>query len=163
MHFTFTDYIDGVTSKSTGNRTGNSKNDNFMMTSFSLNYNFGTKKNDPKYNHEEEYEGVDFLALENGDEDNDGVLDLKDSCLGTPSGVPVDTKGCPLDDDMDGVPNYKDNELTTPVGAFVDEKGVQLSDSLLAYQYEFYMDSTGKFAKVEIHDHTGGSKGTMSG
>ncbi len=162
MHFTFTDYIDGVTSKSTGNRTGNSKNDNFMMTSFSLNYNFGTKKNDPKYNHEEEYEGVDFLALENGDEDNDGVLDLKDSCLGTPSGVPVDTKGCPLDDDMDGVPNYKDNELTTPVGAFVDEKGVQLSDSLLAYQYEFYMDSTGKFAKVEIHDHTGGSKGSKS-
>lgn len=162
MHFTFTDYIDGVTSKSTGNRAGNSKNDNFMMTSFSIHYNFGTKKNDPKYNHEDEYEGVDFLALENADEDNDSILDTKDSCLGTPEGVPVDRKGCPLDDDMDGVPNYKDNELTTPIGAYVDEKGVQLSDSLLAYQYDFYMDSTGKYGKVEIHDHSGGSRPIMN-
>ena len=30
------------------------------------------------------------------DEDGDGVLDFEDLCLGTPSGTPVDSNGCPL-------------------------------------------------------------------
>ncbi len=156
MHFTFTDYIDGVSAKSVGDRVGNSKNDKFMMTSFSLHYNLGLKKNDivPE---EDNYNDVDFLALEQDDQDKDGVLDAKDSCQGTPAGVAVDAKGCPLDDDDDGVPNYKDDEINSPVGAFVDIKGVQLSDSLIAYQYNYYMDSTGAFAKVEVHDHNGNS------
>ena len=44
MHFTFTDYIDGVSNESTGNRAGKKSNDKFMMSSVSLHYNFGMKE-----------------------------------------------------------------------------------------------------------------------
>lgn len=158
MHYTFTDYIDGVSNKSTSNRVGNKKNDNFMMTSFSLNYNFGVKK---KENEVEEgyFDDIDFFALDLDDMDKDGVPDSKDSCQGTPPGIPVDAKGCPLDDDNDGVPNYLDDELNSPFGAIVDEKGVQLTDSVIAYRYNYYIDSTGAFAKVEYSSHNGGVYG----
>lgn len=157
MHFTFTDYIDGVTEKSLGNRQGNSKNDNFMMTGFALQYNLGMNKKGKEKREilkdlEENYEKVDFTALETDDLDKDGVIDWNDLCQGTPPGVPVDAMGCPLDDDDDGVPNYKDDELKTPKGALVSTRGVRMSDSLIAYQYNFYMDSTGNFGLVDNRD-----------
>ncbi len=155
MHFTYTDNIDGVSSNSTGNRVGNSKNDNFMMTSFSLHYNLGTKKRTKEQEENGNFDDVDFFALDLEDMDKDGVPDSKDSCQGTPPGTPVDAKGCPIDDDDDGVPNYKDDELDTPKGLFVDEKGVQLTDSIIAYQYRMYVDSTGEFATVEYSSHNG--------
>jgi hypothetical protein len=161
MHFTFTDYIDGVTAKSVDNRTGNSKNDNFMMTSFSLHYNLGTKKKDVDTVDEETFSDVDFFALDLEDFDKDGVSDSKDSCQGTPEGTPVDAKGCPLDDDNDGVPNNRDNEPATTQGALVDINGVTLNDSTIAYQYNFYTDSTGRFAKVEYHDHNGNPRNNV--
>ena len=154
MHFTFTDYIDGVSDKSVSNRIGNKNNDNFMMTSCSVHYNFGMK--DKAVEEEEDdspFKDVDFFALDLSDADKDGVSDAKDSCQGTPPGVEVDLKGCPLDDDNDGVPNYKDDELSSPKDAFVDIKGVQLTDSILDYQYRYYMDSTGAFATIENHTH----------
>jgi len=154
MHFTFTDYIDGISSNSVGNRVGNGKNDHFMMSSFSLHYNLGTKKRGPKEMDEKgNFEDVDFYALDMTDMDKDGVIDTQDECPGTPLGVPVDAKGCPLDDDEDGVPNYQDDELDTPKGMLVDIKGVQLNDSTLAYQYAYYIDSTGAFNKVEYSSH----------
>lgn len=155
MHFTLTDYIDGVSSKSVGNRVGNKGNDKFMMTSFSLHYNFGMKEKTKEEEEEDSFNDVDFFALDLSDLDKDGVTDVNDSCQGTPEGVPVDAKGCPLDDDNDLVPNYKDDELNSPKDAFVDVKGVQLNDSILDYQYRFYMDSTGAFATVVRHDHNG--------
>ena len=157
MHFTFTDYIDGVTVKSLGNRTGNKSNDRFLMSSFSISYNFGIGKKDKttETNFYEGVENVDFLALENEDQDGDGVPDFSDSCQGTPPNVPVDVRGCPLDEDEDAVPDFKDDEKKSRVDAFVDEKGVELTDSVIAYRYNFYMDSTGAFAKVVVHDHNG--------
>jgi hypothetical protein len=155
MHFTFTDYIDGVSSKSTGNRTGTKGKDKFMMTACSIHYNFGQRDKKEGEPDEDTFNDVDFFALDLSDLDKDGVPDAKDSCQGTPEGVPVDAKGCPLDDDNDNVPNYKDDELDSPKDAFVDIKGVQLTDSILDYQYRFYMDSTGAFATVVRHDHNG--------
>ncbi|HET6226314.1 MAG TPA: DUF6089 family protein [Bacteroidia bacterium] len=157
MYLTLTDHIDGVTSKGTGVREGNKGNDKFMMTSFGLSYNFGFKKKGPADENPylQNVDNVDFLALENEDQDGDGVIDFKDSCNGTPAGAPVDLKGCPLDDDEDGVPNYKDVELATRVDAFVDEEGKELTDSIIAYRYNFFMDSIGAYAKVEVHDHNG--------
>lgn len=156
VHFSFTDYIDGVTKNSIDNRVGNAKNDNFMMSSFSLNYNFGVNKK-KSFGEEEIYnmEQVDYFALDKDDQDADGVPDMLDSCQGTPPGIEVDAKGCPLDGDNDGVPDFEDKELKSGNDAFVDENGVTLTDSTLAYRYEFYMDSTGRFAKVEVHDHKG--------
>ena len=42
------------------------------------------------------------------DEDGDGVKNKQDKCPGTPPGVKVDGRGCPLDTDKDGVPDYLD-------------------------------------------------------
>jgi hypothetical protein len=157
MHFAMTDNIDGITAKSTENRAGNKSNDRFLMTSAGLSYNFGITKGGKKPGEENFFQdnGVDFLALENEDADGDGVLNFLDSCQGTPAGVPVDLKGCALDDDDDAVPSYKDVEVNSRVDAFVDEKGLELTDSVIAYRYNFYLDSTGAFAKVEVHDHNG--------
>lgn len=157
MYLSFTDHIDGVTSQGAGIREGKKGNDKFLMTSFGVSYSFGLKKKGS--NDENPYlqnvDNVDFLALEQEDSDGDGVTDFLDSCNGTPAGAPVDLKGCPLDDDQDGVPNYKDVELATRVDAFVDEEGKELTDSIIAYRYNFYIDSIGAFAKVEVHDHNG--------
>ena len=157
MYLSFTDHIDGVTSQGTGLREGKKGNDKFMMTSFGLSYSFGLKKKGKTDENPylQNVDNVDFLALEQEDSDGDGVTDFLDSCNGTPAGAPVDLKGCPLDDDEDGVPNYKDVEPTTRVDAFVDEEGRELTDSLIAYRYNFYMDTIGAFAKTEVHDHNG--------
>ncbi|MGN7611810.1 OmpA family protein [Magnetococcales bacterium HHB-1] len=58
-----------------------------------------------------------------GDADKDGVKDSKDKCPGTPQGVTVDAKGCPVDSDGDGVPDYLDKCPGTPAGVSVDTKG----------------------------------------
>ena len=63
-----------------------------------------------------------------GDEDGDFVLDPVDDCPGTPLGVIVDARGCPLDTDNDGVPDYLDKEPDTAPGAWVDQHGVTLSE-----------------------------------
>ena len=57
------------------------------------------------------------------DDDNDGVLDKFDKCLGTPANVAVDSFGCPLDTDKDSVPDYLDKCPGTPKGVQVDSVG----------------------------------------
>ncbi len=57
------------------------------------------------------------------DSDGDGVTDDKDACPGTPRGVKVDYRGCPLDSDKDGVYDYLDQCPDTPLGTKVDDKG----------------------------------------
>ncbi|MFP3870965.1 MAG: thrombospondin type 3 repeat-containing protein, partial [Syntrophobacteria bacterium] len=60
------------------------------------------------------------------DSDGDGVYDDVDVCPGTPKGVTVDEKGCPLDSDGDGVPDYQDRCPGTPAGVVVDSYGCPL-------------------------------------
>ena len=62
------------------------------------------------------------------DKDKDGVWDKIDMCPGTPRGVAVDERGCPLDEDKDGVPDYLDRCPGTPAAAigFVDSLGCEL-------------------------------------
>ncbi len=62
------------------------------------------------------------------DTDGDGVPDDQDQCPGTPAGVPVDARGCPIDSDGDGVPDYRDKCPGTPRGAAVDEDGCPSDD-----------------------------------
>ncbi len=128
---TFTDNIDNVSREGTG-ITGNAGNDNFALTYVSLHLDLFSE---PDVITEEllfaELDDFDYTMLE--DEDDDGILDAVDECLGTPYGVEVDTSGCPLDGDLDGVPDYLDNEKDSPHGAFVDEEGVSLNeDDLIA-------------------------------
>ncbi len=151
LHFTFSDLIDNVQENSTGDRIGNQPgnggNDKFLMTSFTLSYNF--LKHDKKDKVKEFTEDIDYLAYDMDDEDGDGVIDFIDECPWTPPGVEVDEKGCPLDKDGDFVPNYKDDELETREKAPVTRTGVEMTDDMIYEAYQRYMDSTGVFAETE--------------
>ena len=46
-------------------------------------------------------------VLDLTDSDSDGVIDMLDQEVDTPSGAPVDTRGVALDSDGDGVADYK--------------------------------------------------------
>lgn len=63
------------------------------------------------------------------DEDDDGVADSADRCLGTAPGVTVDSYGCEMvvDTDGDGVPDDRDQCSETAPGARVDETGCYLT------------------------------------
>ncbi|MBF0108332.1 MAG: OmpA family protein [Magnetococcales bacterium] len=64
-------------------------------------------------------------AKADGDSDDDRVRDSQDQCPGTPKGITVDARGCPLnvDGDNDGVQDHLDKCLKTPTGAKVDTDG----------------------------------------
>ncbi|MDQ3193120.1 MAG: hypothetical protein M3Q58_16170 [Bacteroidota bacterium] len=148
FHYTFSNMIDGISENSVGNRVGNSQNDHFLYSSFSLNYRFTVTKKVKKKDIEKIYSDVDYTALDLEDEDQDGVKDFVDKCPETPTGVKVDKNGCPLDSDSDGVPDYLDLEANTAQNVFVDKDGVALTDEAILLLYETYMDSTGKFAII---------------
>jgi OOP family OmpA-OmpF porin len=71
-------------------------------------------------------EPVAEMATAEGDADNDGVVDSKDQCPDTATGVKVDDKGCALDSDGDGVADSSDKCPNTPAGAKVDTSGCEL-------------------------------------
>jgi hypothetical protein len=150
MHFTFTDLIDGITDKSLGNRAGRKGNDKFLLNSVSIHYDMAVDKRmqelrDPFIPEDELY------VLDNADADGDGVIDDNDSCHGTPKGVKVDLKGCPLDDDKDRVYNYKDLELTTAANAPVDSAGVTITDPMFQKWYDAYADTNDiKFKLIDL-------------
>ncbi|MGB0881728.1 MAG: SPOR domain-containing protein, partial [Vicingaceae bacterium] len=151
LHFTFSDYVDNISDESGGERIGtqpgNGGNDRFLMTSFSLSYNFLKHK---KVEVIEEFEELpDYLAYDKDDEDGDGVVDFIDECPWTPKGVEVDAKGCPLDKDGDFVPNYKDDELESREFAAVTPAGVEMTDDMIFEAYQRYLDSTGMFVETE--------------
>ncbi|WP_017446358.1 OmpA family protein [Gayadomonas joobiniege] len=87
------------------------------LPSIGLKYQFGqtTSKSD------------DMTKVDNSnamaDADKDGVADSKDMCSNTPTGVRVNSQGCPFDRDSDGVYDYKDECPMTPNGVAVDSKG----------------------------------------
>jgi len=72
------------------------------------------------------FAGISYSFLTEFDSDGDGVVDSKDICANTPSGVKVNDDGCPLDSDKDGIPDYLDDCPGTPAGAPVDKNGCPL-------------------------------------
>jgi cell division protein FtsN len=155
FHFGFTDYLDGVTVNSTGSRKGTAGNDNFVFTSFTLRYNLTGPAETIDSTGQDPFSDVDYYALDQWDYDKDNVIDLKDSCLGTPKGVAVNAKGCPLDEDADLTPDYRDKELGTSRGTFTDEQGVGLTDSIIQMRWDMYNDSTGELFALHQTIHSG--------
>ncbi len=142
-YFTTTDYIDGVTNKSVGNRAGTKGKDKFVYSSFALQYDLVFNGKSPKDTTPDGYyDGIDWLAIDNGDYDKDGVRDFDDKCQGTPPGVKVDVFGCPLDTDGDLVPDYMDDENPSPKGFEVNMHGVALTDEFWQNWYDRYMDDS---------------------
>lgn len=151
-YLTTTDYVDGISNKSIGNRQGTKGKDKFVYTSFALQYDlvYDKEKKIEDTLSDSYYDGVDWLAIDNMDYDKDGVVDTKDDCLGTPVGAKVDKGGCPLDEDKDGVPDYMDDENPSPKGFDVNMRGVALTDDFWQDWYDHYFDSTGIDKTTEI-------------
>ena len=93
-HWTFSDYIDGITVESRGIREGNNATDKFMNTFMRITYDLTPIPHIPE---------PDNRGIDKGDLDQDSVPDFADMCPNTPLGLEVDLRGCPLDTDKDGV------------------------------------------------------------
>lgn len=147
FHLAFTDYVDGISNKSTGSRAGTKAKDNFVMTSFSIHYDLVTKR---KFDTlpADHFDGVDYLALYMEDEDGDGVTDFNDDCHKTPKTAKVDKRGCPVDEDKDLIADYYDEELPTPESMIANGVGIGITDEMAQNWYDVYYDSTGMFAKT---------------
>lgn len=142
-YFSTTDYIDGISNKSVGDRIGTKRKDGWTYTSFALQYDLIAKKPTRNSRFIDTLSRAYWLALDNEDEDEDGVNDMQDDCLGTAKGAKVDLKGCPIDEDNDGIPNYRDDELATAPGTPVNARGVGQTDAYWQKWYDDYMnDST---------------------
>jgi hypothetical protein len=128
-----------MTSASAGSRQGDAKNDRFLFTSFVMNYDLNPIKTRqagvPDLFYDED---GNLIVME--DSDGDGVGDYMDQCWGTPAGVPVNEKGCPLDSDGDGYADYMDEEPNSP-HTYVDAKGIALSDEDIYDHHMMWHDS----------------------
>jgi hypothetical protein len=129
-----TDWIDNVSSQSLGIRKGVNTHDSYLYSFVGLNYNLG--RGGSKNNESSKGSSADLSSIEKGDADKDGVIDVFDDCPDTPTGVKVNSKGCPLDSDGDGVPDYLDKENNTKKGKVVNANGVTLNDDSLVVEHE---------------------------
>ncbi|MCF8276610.1 MAG: hypothetical protein K9J17_07740 [Flavobacteriales bacterium] len=118
-YWTLSDQLDGYKS---GKQT-----DHFLYTSVGFAYHIAAKKQQPDSS---QFDSFDFLALDNADEDGDGVINVEDLCANTPAGAAVDKSGCPLDSDHDGVPDYRDQE-TSADSAMVDANGMTIDPDFI--------------------------------
>ena len=143
IHFTTTDYIDGINNSSKF-PLGNGK-DNLLFTHIALAYDFNAEKEKPIDPLMDEI-SMNLLLQDTIDSDGDSIVDHIDFCANTPPNTPVDQFGCPLDDDIDGVMNSKDKELLTLEGVIVNEYGVTMTDDDFMLAYKKYLDSTGEYS-----------------
>lgn len=150
-YFSTTDYVDGITNNSLGTRSGTKMKDNFVYTSFALQYDLVLKKKTKADTLPDTYyDNIDWLAIDKDDYDGDGVRDWDDKCHGTPKEAKVNEFGCPFDDDKDGVANHADDEADSPQGIEVNMHGVALTDEYWQNWYDVYMDSTGALKQTEV-------------
>ncbi len=136
--YSFNDRLDNVTEESVGVRAGTKGGDHYLQNKLSLHYDLfkGRRKVEP-----EDFEFVDFLALDTEDEDKDNVINEFDLCPFTIKNVTVDSDGCPMDVDEDGVPDYLDLELVSDLGVDVNELGETLTEDDYLLWYLTFIDS----------------------
>lgn len=155
VHFTSTDYIDGISKNSIDSRVGKKGKDKLLFVSFYVSYDLQPFKNkEPKQMDVPKPWEEPLFAQDTFDMDRDGVPDFQDACPWTPPGIKVDVKGCPLDLDKDNVFDYRDDELPTPSGKFVNERGVALTEADIQMFWNIYYDSTGRYSPITDSSHT---------
>ena len=152
IHFSQTDNIDNVNKMGVGNRLGDKKNDRFVMSCFSLNFDLVGPQTKEKLLQEKDSDG-NYLAFGNEDEDADGISDLIDFSPFTPKDVDVDTAGVPLDDDGDLASDFLDKELGSAQGAITNTKGVTYTEQSMEEEWLRFIDSTNAYAmKVNLNN-----------
>ena len=99
------------------NSAGGNWGDSNLAFLAGLNYSFGKKA--------KAIPAVAAVAVVDGDDDNDGVLNSTDKCPTTPTGKTVNDEGCFVDgdDDNDGVLNAADICPNTPMDEAVNVDG----------------------------------------
>lgn len=115
-HLTFSDMLDNLSSKGSGNRQGEEGKDMFLFSSLGISYKFAAPKS---------------KKSKQPDTDEDGIADIFDKCRETPKGVKVDKNGCPhvneKDRDADGVLDVVDRCRDTKTGDAVDKEGCSVA------------------------------------
>jgi len=148
MHFTFSDFIDGVTHESLNSRAGDDRNDKILYSHFALTYDLTLPKKGEKPIKPKEIDPIELYRQDTLDSDGDLVVDLADLCANTPLDArPIDEFGCPVDIDLDGIPDYRDEELNTPDSSIAKENGVAYSAADFENMYRIYYDSVGEFSE----------------
>ena len=148
MHFTFSDFIDGVTHESLNARAGDDRNDKILYSHFALTYDLTLPKKGEKPIKPKEIDPIELYRQDTLDSDGDLVVDLADLCANTPLDArPIDEFGCPVDIDLDGIPDYRDEELNTPDSSIAKENGVAYSAADFENMYRIYYDSVGEFSE----------------
>ena len=145
IHFTSTDYMDGI--NNSGNFPLGFGKDNLLFTHIAVAYDFNAKKEEPPLDPLMDEISMNLLLQDTIDSDGDSIVDHIDFCAKTPPNTPVDQFGCPLDDDIDGVMNSKDKELLTFEGAIVNEDGVTMTEDDFILAFKKYRDSTGEYSE----------------
>ncbi len=145
MHFTSSDYLDGI-NNSNNFPLGIGK-DNLLYTHIAIAYDFNAEKKDPPLDPLMDEVSMNLLLQDTIDSDGDSIVDHIDLCAKTPPNTQVDAFGCPVDDDRDGVPNSFDKELLTYEDVIVNEDGVTMTDDDFLLAYKMYKDSTGEYAE----------------
>ena len=145
IHFTSTDYMDGI--NNSGNFPLGFGKDNLLFTHIAVAYDFNAKKEKPPLDPLMDEISMNLLLQDTIDSDGDSIVDHIDFCAKTPPNTPVDQFGCPLDDDIDGVINSKDKELLTFEGVIVNADGVTMTEDDFMLAYRKYRDSTGEYSE----------------
>jgi len=145
IHFTSTDYMDGI--NNSGSFPLGFGKDNLLFNHIAIAYDFNAKKEKPPLDPLMDEISMNLLLQDTIDSDGDSIVDHIDFCAKTPPNTPVDQFGCPLDDDIDGVINSKDKELLTFEGVIVNEDGVTMTEDDFMLAYRKYRDSTGEYSE----------------
>ena len=145
IHFTSTDYIDGI-NNSVKFPLGSGK-DNLLFTHIAIAYDFNSKKVIPPIDPLMDEISINLLLQDTLDSDGDSIVDHVDFCANTPPNTLVDQFGCPLDDDLDRVINSNDKELLSMEGAIVNEDGVTMTEDDFLLAYRKYKDSIGEYSE----------------
>lgn len=132
-YYNFTNLIDNISEKGTGDLQGTKGSDNFLFTSFGVNFNLENPNKREKAPTLEAIPDSLFADLDTKDSDGDGVPDFQDECAATPKGVLISKTGCPLDDDNDGIENFRDEEeKSTQPNPPVTVDGRNFTDDIIA-------------------------------
>jgi hypothetical protein len=134
----FTDLLDNVTENSSGTRAGTKGGDHFLQNKISVHYDMFDKLRKVEI---EDFEFVDYLALDIEDDDKDKVINEFDLCPYTLKDIVVDEKGCALDIDKDGIVDFLDKDDVSDKNVNVNEHGIALTDDDYLYWYMKYIDS----------------------
>ena len=125
------DYLDGIHFRTAVDASNSADMAHYTNLRLGINLGNFNKVTEPLYWLNPLDAGMNDIAelkqrpvLDLTDTDGDGVIDMLDQEVNSPSGAPVDTRGIVLDSDGDGIADYKDKEPYSPPGYVVNMDGV---------------------------------------